>query len=59
MIKATSGNAIQNPLVGIANKAKADMVRYATKFGMTSSARSRVTAMPDENKADPLAEFFG
>lgn len=59
MIKTTSGNAIQNPLAGIANKAKAEMVRYAAEFGMTLSARSRVTAMPDENKADPLAEFFG
>ena len=35
MIKTVSGNAIQNPLVGIANKAKADMVRYAAEFGMT------------------------
>ena len=50
MIKTTSGNAIQNPLVGIANKAKADMVRYAFEFGMTPSARSRVTATPEDDK---------
>lgn len=59
MIKTTSGNAIQNPLVGIANKAKADMVRYATEFGMTPSARSRVEANPpDGEKENSTAKFF-
>ena len=40
MIKTTGGNAIQNPLVGTANKAASDMVRYATEFGFTPAARS-------------------
>lgn len=44
LIKTTNGNAIQNPLVGIANKAAADMVRYAGEFGMTPSARARIHA---------------
>lgn len=60
MIKTSNGNAIQNPLVGIANKAKADMVRYAAEFGMTPSARSRVDATPnDQTKDDQYKEFFG
>lgn len=60
MIKTSNGNAIQNPLVGVANKAAADMVRYAAEFGMTPSARSRIAARPDEDdKSDPAAEFFG
>lgn len=59
MIKTVSGNAIQNPLVGIANKAKADMVRYALEFGMSPSARARVTATPDDDKKNDLSEFFG
>lgn len=59
MIKTSNGNAIQNPLVGIANKAKSDMVRYAAEFGMTPSARSRVEAKPPHEKADPFSEFFG
>jgi P27 family predicted phage terminase small subunit len=42
LIKTSNGNAIQNPLVGIANKACAAMVRYAAEFGMTPSARTRV-----------------
>ena len=40
--KTTGDNIIQNPLVGIANKAMADMVRYAAEFGMTPSARVRL-----------------
>jgi P27 family predicted phage terminase small subunit len=59
MIKTVSGNAIQNPLVGIANKAKSDMVRYATEFGMTPSARSRVDATPQNGeKENNTAKFF-
>lgn len=57
MVKTVGGNAIQNPLVGIANKAKADMVRYAVEFGMTPSARSKVEAQ-DSPDADPAQEFF-
>ena len=45
MIKTSNGNAIQNPLVGTANKAAADMMRYAAEFGMTPSARSRIAAL--------------
>ena len=58
-VSTTNGNDIQNPLVGIANKAKADMVRYAAEFGMTPSARSRVTATPeDDKKQNPAARHF-
>lgn len=50
MIKTTNGNAIQNPLLGIANKAASDMVRYASDFGMTPSARARIhSGQPVEN----------
>lgn len=59
MIKTTNGNAIQNPLIGIANKAMGDMMRYAAEFGMTPSARSRITANPNDEDKDPAAEFFG
>jgi P27 family predicted phage terminase small subunit len=56
IIKTVSGNMIQNPQVGVANKAMADMVRYAAEFGMTPSARSRVNATEVED--DPTAEFL-
>ena len=60
LIKTTNGNAIQNPLVGIANKAAADCIRYAAEFGMTPSARSRVHgANPEEAKQqDPARKYF-
>lgn len=47
MIKTQSGNLIQNPLVGTANKAMADMVRYAAEFGLTPAARARVAGLGD------------
>ncbi|MGE8143456.1 phage terminase small subunit P27 family [Novosphingobium sp. NPDC080210] len=58
MIKTSNGNAIQNPLVGTANKAAADMMRYAAEFGMTPSARSRIAAQPPEEGTDPADRFF-
>ena len=59
MVKTHNGTAIQNPLVGTANKAKADMVKYALEFGMSPSSRSRVNATPDDHKEDKFKEFFG
>jgi P27 family predicted phage terminase small subunit len=60
LIKTTNGNAIQNPLVGIANKARADLVRFAAEFGMTPSARSRVHADPNAaaKAQDPARKYF-
>ena len=57
MIKTTNGNAIQNPLIGTANKAMSDMVRYAAEFGMTPSARSRIKAEAREEE-DPADKYL-
>lgn len=57
MVKTTQGNAVQNPLVGTANKAMMEMMRIAIEFGMTPSARARVRALPDDQQTD-LSEFF-
>ncbi len=62
IIRSKTGNAIQNPLVGAANKAMADMVRYAAEFGLTPSARSRVSAVGqfgDDNAFDAFEREFG
>jgi P27 family predicted phage terminase small subunit len=48
MIATKNGNVIQNPLVGIANKALSDLARYAAELGMTPSGRARVAAGPGE-----------
>lgn len=60
MIRTKEGNAIQNPLVGVANKAKLDMVRFAAEFGMTPAARSRVEAgsFNGNQKEDKAAKYF-
>lgn len=60
LIKTTNGNAIQNPLLGIANKAAADMVRFAAEFGMTPSARARINAPKGEEtqSQDTVERFF-
>jgi len=57
IIKTVSGNMIQNPLVGVANKAMADMVRYAAEFGMTPSSRSRISAM-EKDDGDAASEYL-
>jgi P27 family predicted phage terminase small subunit len=42
--KAGNGADVANPLIGIAEKSAAAMVKYAAEFGFTPAARSRITA---------------
>jgi P27 family predicted phage terminase small subunit len=42
VIKTTNGNVVQNPLIGVANRAMELMHRFASEFGMSPSARTRV-----------------
>lgn len=58
VIKTTSGNAIQNPLVGTANKAARDMMRYASEFGLTPAARARLDGIGAAGDA-PQSKFDG
>lgn len=44
MLKTKNGNAMLNPLLIAANRAAADMVRYASEFGLSPAARSRIAA---------------
>lgn len=53
VIRTSNGNVIQNPLVGIANKAHNDVMRYAAEFGMTPASRTRVDAKPKKS-ANPF-----
>jgi P27 family predicted phage terminase small subunit len=45
MIKTMNGNAIQNPLIGVANRAMAMALKIAGEFGMSPAARARFAAM--------------
>lgn len=59
LVRTSNGTAVQNPLIGIANKAAADMLRYASEFGMTPSARSRVHAdTTAAQAADKAHKYF-
>jgi P27 family predicted phage terminase small subunit len=42
VVTTIQGNRIQNPLVGAANKAMHDVVKYSSEFGMTPSSRTRL-----------------
>jgi P27 family predicted phage terminase small subunit len=44
LVKTKDDVTIQNPLVYIVRKAASDMVRYASEFGLTPAARSRIAA---------------
>lgn len=54
-----AGNIIQNVLVGIANKAAADMVNYAREFGMTPQARARLGELPGTKKRSKFDGLIG
>jgi P27 family predicted phage terminase small subunit len=58
VIYTSNGNLIQNPIVGIANKALADMVRYAVELGMTPRARARLEAVKPPRPADRSRRYF-
>jgi P27 family predicted phage terminase small subunit len=58
VIKTTTGNWIQQPLIGIANKAAADMVRYASEFGMTPVARAKLGTAPSKED-DKFEKLIG
>ena len=50
LIKTSNGNVIQNPAVGIANKALEMMHKFLSEFGMTPSARAKVRAEKPKKK---------
>jgi P27 family predicted phage terminase small subunit len=47
IIKTKNGEAEHNPLVSIARKAAGDMLRYASEFGLTPCARTRISQGPN------------
>jgi P27 family predicted phage terminase small subunit len=60
MVQVTkSGNIIQHTLLGVANKAAADMVRYASEFGLTPSARARLAVDPNNGRKSKFRGLIG
>jgi P27 family predicted phage terminase small subunit len=57
LLRSKFGEAVQNPLVSIVRKHAGDVVRYASEFGLTALARSRLTA--GTNAPPPGGRFDG
>ena len=55
IIKSKYGDAIQNPLVSIARKHAADVIRYAAEFGFTPAARTHMSAGNGDNSQSKFA----
>lgn len=58
MLKTSNGNAIQNPLVGVASTALKLMVVMAAEFGFTPSARTRLQGATRDT-GNPAASKYG
>jgi P27 family predicted phage terminase small subunit len=60
MIKTKNDNAIQNPLVGVSNRAMMLMLRFAAEFGMTPAARAHIIEALDSdgNEPDKAERYF-
>lgn len=59
VVETKQGNIIQNPLLGVANRALELMHKYLTEFGMTPSSRSRVTVSKKKDEKNPFAKIMG
>lgn len=59
LTKTTNGNIIQNPLVGIANKALEHMRKFLIEFGMSPSSRAKVTTTPKGKEKKGFAALNG
>jgi P27 family predicted phage terminase small subunit len=42
LVRTSYGDAATNPLIGIARRAAADMIRFGAEFGLTPAARARI-----------------
>lgn len=59
IIKTSNGNIIQNPMVGTANTAMRDAMKYAAEYGLTPSSRVRLGIEADKAQdRDPAAQYF-
>jgi P27 family predicted phage terminase small subunit len=57
LMKSPSGYPVHNPLLSIANKARAEMARYAAELGLTPSGRTRVQT--EALNPDPRIAKYG
>jgi P27 family predicted phage terminase small subunit len=58
MIKTANGTAIQNPLIGVANRSMNMAIKFASEFGMSPAARARLSAIPHEASPNDAKESY-
>jgi P27 family predicted phage terminase small subunit len=54
-----AGYVAQHPAVGIANKAMEQIHKFSKEFGLTPSARGRMSVPGKEEQSDPMAKLLG
>lgn len=54
-----NGASMQHPLIGAANTAARDLMRYAIELGLTPSARTKIRPEKTGKKANPAAKYLG
>jgi len=54
--RTTNGNFIQNPYLGIANRAASEMRKWLSELGATPASRSKVQSLKKDDKKE---DFFG
>jgi P27 family predicted phage terminase small subunit len=58
LVRSKRDTAFLNPLISVANLHMANTIRYASEFGMTPSARSRIKTEGPIDRADPAAKYL-
>ncbi len=58
VVKTKSGMLIQNPYLGIANRAAKQTQELLVEFGMSPSSRTRVSATPPRDVDSAKQRFF-
>ncbi len=58
VVKTKSGMLIQNPYLGIANRAAKQLHEFLVEFGMSPSSRTRVSATPPTDADNAKSRFF-
>jgi P27 family predicted phage terminase small subunit len=53
-----SGYPIQNPYLGVANRALDQIRQFAIEFGLTPASRSRLHVDPSKGDQDPFSAFM-
>ena len=57
LYETEKGGKQMSPAMWVLNKAKEQVYKYATEFGMSAQSRSKVTANKSKKKKDPWEKF--